>query len=69
MILSIDCRSNYGIAIKYVYSHIKNVTDMVDKWAFFGHNIVVELLITINLVTKAQPCRRCLSDIAKKEIS
>jgi hypothetical protein len=37
---------------KYANIHISNVTEMVDKRRFFGHNIGVQLLTTFNLSTK-----------------
>jgi len=37
---------------KYANIHTINVTEIVDKRRFFGHNIGVELLTTFNLSTR-----------------
>jgi hypothetical protein len=33
----------------YADTHTRNMTVLVDKLLFFGHNILIELLIKINL--------------------
>jgi len=40
------------IGKKYANIHISNVTEMVDKRRFFGHNIGVELLTAFKLSTR-----------------
>jgi hypothetical protein len=37
---------------KYANIHISNVTEIVDKRRFFGHNIGVELLTAFKLSTR-----------------